>query len=77
MAEWPDGTNQGIEFCLGNESRMIAGSLGPALCGLWFDDFMEAIHHWNPEAGDSANLDNRAEQGADDQAAAAADSKAE
>jgi hypothetical protein len=62
VAEWNDGSTQGIEFDLGDESTMIAGSLGPALCGWWFDDFMEAIHYWNPEAVGCANLDNHADK---------------
>lgn len=51
VIEWTDGTIRGIEFDLGGETMMIAGSLGPSLHNRWLDDFLEAVLHWNPEVG--------------------------
>ena len=65
VAEWNDGSIQGIEFDLGDESTMIGGSLGPALYEWWFDEFMDVIHYWNPGAVGSVKLNNQAEQGGD------------
>ncbi len=74
VAEWADGSIQGIEFDLGDESTMIAGSLGPALSGRWFDEFMDVISYWNPGAVGSAKFDTPAGQGAAEQPSTAGDS---
>ena len=60
---WHDGSVRGFKFDMGDDTKMIEASLGPALCGQWSDDFLDAVLFWNPEI--SSGVTKRAEQGAD------------